>query len=378
MASGQLACLHFGYCACVICFLFHSSFWLLCMQYVTLKALDYVSLLILLLWFTFISKCWYLNINTYKDIYTHMLNESGGLTRFFADENVQESSHPATSVDGTCTIILVHGLHSFCDSGTRVTLPWLHCGRGLLRRSHLHHRAHGLRALWIEAFWHLVQLPHSQHTLGLLPVLWRACWVAVWQRGIQSTPPHNDHITPQHSFAEFCKLRRWPPAEVHGVSLFPFRLPGHGRDVCNWYPPQCGAHSPDPPLVPRPIWAEWLDREEETGAAQIAVERPSFFLNQVGIEFIGLFVHVCLTLHDMMMKIVSSSICVGWCTISINRLMSGRLLENSRWCLPIKDRDNVNSRIHIDLLWWFVGGTSYFRCVTHANLATSILAWILV
>lgn len=296
-----------------------ASFWLLCMQYISLKALDYLSLLILLLWNTFICKCWYLNINTYKDIYTHMLNENGGLTRFSDDENVQESSHPTTSVDGTRTIILVHGLHSFRDSGTRFTVPRLHCGWGLLRCSHLHHRAHLLWALWIEAFWHLVQLPHSQHTLGLLPVLRCACRVAVWQRGSQSTPPHNDHITPQHSVAGFCKLWRWPAAEVHGLSLLQIRLPGHGRDVCNWYPPQRGAHSPDPPLVPGPIWAKWLDREEEAGAAQIAVERPSFFFNQVGIEFVGLSGHVCLTFHDMTTKVVSSSSCVGWCTISINQ-----------------------------------------------------------
>ena len=78
-----------------------------------------------------------------------------------------------------------------------------------------------------------------------------------------------------------------------------------------------------------------------------------------------------------MMKVVSSSNCVGWCTISINQLIIGRLLENSRWCF-LKDRDNVNSRIHIDLFWWFVGGTSYFTYATHAILATSILAWILV
>ena len=151
------------------------------------------------------SFCYVLHLSVNVDIWTPILTRifihicwmrMEVLTRFFADENVQESSYPATSVDGTSTIILVHGLHSFCDSGTRVTLPRLHCGRGLLRCSHLHHCAHCLRALWIEAFWHLVQLPHSQHTLGLLPVLRRARRVAVWQRGIQSTPPHNAHITP--------------------------------------------------------------------------------------------------------------------------------------------------------------------------------------
>ena len=43
----KVACHHSAIAACVICFLFHSSFWLLCVEYVNLKALDQLSMLIL-------------------------------------------------------------------------------------------------------------------------------------------------------------------------------------------------------------------------------------------------------------------------------------------------------------------------------------------